>query len=310
MEYVNLGRSGLKVSRICLGSMTFGNWGIGEKETSEIVHRAIDDGINFIDTADIYSAGNSEEVVGKAVKDVRKDVIIATKFGCGTDSGPNGGGAGRHRIIKQAERSLNFLGTDYIDLYMIHWPDLETPIDETLRALDDLVRQGKVRYIGCSNFDAWRILESLWVSDKMNLERFVVNQPCYNILNRSIEKEILPVSRKYGLTNLCYSPLAQGWLTGKYSDKKNIPDGSRGLEAKWDLNNPENLINYEKTQKLTLIAKRKEISLGQLALAWLLAQGNEIIPIIGVKTMAQYIDNVGAINVKLSQAEVNEINEI
>jgi aryl-alcohol dehydrogenase-like predicted oxidoreductase len=309
MDYVNLGRSGMKVSRICLGTMMFGSWGISEKESVPVIERAIDLGINFIDTADIYGGGTSEEIVGRVVKSKREQLIIATKFKIRTEQGPNGQGASRYRIMKQVEKSLKLLGTDYIDLYQIHRPDPSTPIDETLRAMDDLVRQGKVRYIGCSNFDAWRIIESLWISDKMNIERFVSNQPSYSILDRYVEQEIVPVSRKYGLTTLCYSPLSGGWLTGKYNDG-GIPEGSRGAQGQWDLEKPEHRDKLEKVAKLLAIAERKSITVSQLALAWLLHQGESIIPIVGAKSVKQLNENLGAFEVKLTDDDLKEIDDI
>lgn len=306
MDYVNLGRSGMKVSRFCLGTMMFGSWGISEKESVPVIEKAIDSGINFIDTADIYGGGTSEEIVGRAVKSKREQLIIATKFKIRTEQGPNGQGASRYRIMQQVERSLKLLGTDYIDLYQIHRPDPSTPIDETLRAMDDLVRQGKVRYIGCSNFDAWRIIESLWVSDKMNLERFVSNQPSYSILDRHVEQEILPVSRKYGLATLCYSPLSGGWLTGKYNN--GIPEGSRG--ANWDLEEPENRNKLDKVAKLITIAERKNITTSQLALSWLLHQSESVIPIVGAKSVKQLDENLSALEVKLTVDDLKEIDDI
>lgn len=308
MEYINLGRSGVKVSRFALGTMLFGNWGIGEKESIEIINKATDAGINFIDTADIYGEGTSEEIVGKAIKGKRDKIILATKFKIRTDEGPNGEGASRFRIMQQVEKSLKRLGTDYIDLYQIHRPDPSTPIDETLRALDDLVRQGKVRYIGSSNFDAWRLTESLWVSEKMNLERFVSNQPSYSILDRYIEQEILPASKNYGIATLAYSPLAGGWLTGKYN--KEVPANTRGAKHKWDLQSKENQEKIQKVERLQDIALKNNISLTQLAIAWMLHQDKSIIPIIGAKSMEQLNENLSALNIKLNEDDLALINEI
>lgn len=308
MEYSNLGRSGVKVSRFALGTMLFGNWGIGEKESLEIINKALDEGINFIDTADIYGEGTSEEIVGKAIKAKRDKIILSTKFKIRTDEGPNGEGASRFRIMQQVEKSLKRLGTDYIDLYQIHRPDPSTPIDETLRALDDLVRQGKVRYIGSSNFDAWRLIESLWVSEKMNLERFVSNQPSYSILDRYIEQEILPASKNFGIATLAYSPLAGGWLTGKYN--KEVPANTRGAKHKWDLQSKENQEKIQKVERLQDIALKNNISLTQLAIAWMLHQDKSIIPIIGAKTMDQLNENLSALNIKLNEDDLALINEI
>ncbi|MCX7572351.1 aldo/keto reductase [Tumebacillus sp. DT12] len=310
MQYVNLGRAGVKVSRYCLGTMMFGSWGIDEKESVKVIHRALDAGINFYDMADIYGGGTSEEIVGRALQHKRDEVILATKFKIRTEEGPNGEGASRYRIMRQVEESLKRLGTDYIDLYQIHRPDPTTPLDETMRALDDLVRQGKVRYIGCSNFDAWRIVESLWISDKMNLERFVTNQPSYSLLDRHIEQEIRPVSERYGLATLCYSPLGGGWLTGKYNNVAAMPEGSRGEQHGWDFTTPENQDKLRKVERLTAMAERKEITLAQLALAWLLHQGDSVIPIIGAKSVEQLNANLSAFDVQLSADELAEIENI
>ncbi|MFD2331736.1 aldo/keto reductase [Cohnella sp. GCM10020058] len=304
MEYTHLGKTGLEVSRLCLGSMTFGSWGIGAEDARLVIDRAVEAGINFIDTADLY--GTSEEVVGQALKGKRDRIVLATKFAIRTEEGPNGAGASRHRIMRQVENSLRNLQTDYIDLYQIHRPDAATPIEETMRALDDLVRQGKVRYIGCSNFESWQIVESLWASDRMNLERLASNQPSYSLLDRHIEREILPVSHKYGLATLCYSPLHGGWLSGKYSGVDKAPAGSRGAE--WDLQAEDNRLKAQAVGRLQAIADRRGVSLAQLALGWLLHQGPAVIPILGVKSLAQLEDNLGAINVALSKAELAEID--
>lgn len=309
MQYVNLGRTGLQVSRLCLGTMIYGTWGIPEKESTEVIHQALDAGINFLDTADIYGSGTSEEIIGRAVKHKRDELILATKFKIRTEPGVNGAGASRWRIMRQVEKSLQRLGTDYIDLYQIHRPDPDTPLDETLRAMDDLVRQGKVRYIGCSNFDAWRIMESLWISEKMNLERFIANQPSYSILDRHVEQEIRPVSERYGLATLCYSPLAGGWLTGKYN-RGDRPEGSRGAKGNWNLEDPKNQLKLEQVNRLSAVAARKGITLSQLALAWLLHQGPLTIPIVGARTGEQLAENLAAMDVQLTPEDLQEIDGI
>lgn len=309
MQYTYLGRTGLEVSKYCLGTMIYGSWGLDAQQSTDMIHRAVDAGITFIDTADIYGAGTSEEIIGDAIRGRRDQLILASKFKIRTSEGPNGQGASRYRIIRQVEESLHRLKTDYIDLYQIHRPDPNTPIDETLRAMDDLVRQGKVRYIGCSNFDAWRITESLWVSEKMNLERFVSNQPSYSLLDRYIEMEILPVSEKYGLATLAYSPLGQGWLTGKYRKNAPLPEGSRGAKHQWDLTDPVNRDKLEKVEQLAILAEEKGISLSQLALAWVL-QRKSVIPIIGVKTPEQLADNLGALEVAFTEEEMRRIERI
>ena len=212
MEYRNLGRAGVKVSALCLGCMNFG-WRTEEAESLRIIEEALDAGINFVDTANVYGGGSSETILGKAVKGRRDQVVIATKFALSTGGGPNERGAPRLHIMQAVEASLRRLDTDRIDLYQLHLPDPDTPMDETLGALTDLVRQGKVCYIGTSNFAAWQICESLWMSDRHNLVRPVSEQPGYNIFWRSAEKEILPCCLKHGLGVIPLHPLASGWLS-------------------------------------------------------------------------------------------------
>jgi aryl-alcohol dehydrogenase-like predicted oxidoreductase len=305
MEYVYLGRTGLQVSRLCLGTMTYGDWDLDEKTSLSVIDRVLDSGINFLDTADTYGKGTSEEIIGKAIKGRRDRVIVATKFKVRTAEGPNGEGASRYRIIRQVEASLKRLNTDYIDLYQVHRPDPHTPLDETLRALDDLVKAGKVRYIGCSNFEAWRIVESLWVSDKMNLERFVTNQPSYNIFNRYIEQEILPASERHGLATLCYSPLDGGWLSGKYRVGQPLPENSRG--ERMDLESPANRAKLEKVEQLALWAESRGMSLGQFALAWLLHRSS-VIPVVGIRNEKQLADNLSALEFQLTEEDINQVN--
>ncbi len=229
MEYRNLGRTGVKVSTFCLGCMNFGSI-TEEAKSIKIIQTAIDEGINFLDTANAYSRGRSEEVVGKALKESSKRdrIVLATKvFYQMDDEDPNAQGTSRRHIIQQCEASLRRLQTDYIDLYQIHRPTSDIPIDETLRALDDLIRSGKVRYIGTSNFAAWQIIESLWVSKELGLNRFVCAQPTYHILDRSIERELVPMALTYGTAIIPWSPLAGGFLTGKYKRGEKRPEGSR-----------------------------------------------------------------------------------
>lgn len=306
MDYVYLGRTGLEVSRFCLGTMTYGDWDLDEKTSLGIIDRVLDSGINFIDTADTYGKGTSEEIIGKALHGRRDRVIVATKFKVRTAEGPNGEGASRYRIMRQVEASLKRLNTDYIDLYQVHRPDPHTPLDETLRALDDLVAQGKVRYIGCSNFEAWRIVESLWTSEKMNLERFVTNQPSYSIFNRYIEQEILPASQRHGLATLAYSPLDGGWLSGKYRAGQPLPGNSRG--ERMDLDAPGNRAKLDKVERLARRAEDKGITLGQFALAWLLQRS--IIPVVGIRSEQQLADNLHALNVQLTEEDLKLVDEV
>ncbi|WP_424768460.1 aldo/keto reductase [Paenibacillus sp. sgz302251] len=307
MDYVYLGRTGLQVSRFCLGTMTYGDWDLDEKTSLSIIHRVLDSGINFIDTADTYGKGSSEEIIGKALRGRRDQVIVATKFKVRTAEGPNGEGASRYRIMRQVEASLKRLNTDYIDLYQVHRPDPNTPLDETLRALDDLVTQGKVRYIGCSNFEAWRIVESLWVSDRMNLERFVTNQPSYNMFNRYIEQEILPASERHGLATLAYSPLDGGWLSGKYRAEQPMPGNSRGERMNPD--SPENSAKLQQVEQLAQLAEAKGLQLGQFALAWLLHRPS-VIPVVGIRNEKQLESNLQALQLKLTEEDLEQVDRI
>ncbi|MDO7904978.1 aldo/keto reductase [Paenibacillus sp. JX-17] len=307
LEYTYLGRSGLQVSRFCLGTMTYGDWDMDETSSLAVIKRVLDSGINFIDTADTYGKGTTEEIIGKAIQGRRDEVIVATKFKVRTAEGPNGEGASRYRIMRQVEASLKRLKTDYIDLYQVHRPDPNTPLDETLRALDDLVTQGKVRYIGCSNFEAWRIVESLWVSEKRNLERFVTNQPSFNLFNRYIEQEILPASERHGLATLAYSPMDGGWLSGKYRLGQPLPDNSRG--ERMDPEAPHNRAKLEKVELLAERAEAKGIKLSQFALAWLL-QRPGVIPVIGVRSEQQLQDNLKALEVELTQDDLDLVDQI
>lgn len=307
MEHVYLGRSGLEVSRLCLGTMTYGDWDMDERSSLKLLARILDAGITFLDTADTYGKGTSEEIIGKAVKGRRDDVILATKFKVRTAEGANGEGASRHRIMRQVEASLKRLGTDYIDLYQIHRPDPNTPIDETLRALDDLVRQGKVRYIGCSNFEAWRMIESLWTSEKMNLERFVTNQLNYSLLERYSEQEIIPAAERYGIATLAYSPLAGGWLSGKYREGQPLPPNSRGEAL--DLSKTANRDRLNIVEKLARLAEAKGVSLNQFALAWLMRR-SDVIPIVGIRNEQQLEDNLKALHVKLTDEELQAVDGI
>src|SRR5947209_6581773 len=228
MEYRNLGRTGVKVSPLCLGAMMFGRRGNSDHEDCiRIIHRALDAGINFIDTANVYSSGESEEIVGKALKGRRDAVVLATKVHGTMGPGPNDRGNSRVHILREVENSLRRLQTDYIDLYQIHRPDPDAPVEETLRALDDLVHAGKVRYIGSSTYAAWELVESYWVSDRHNLARFECEQPPYSIFVRGIEKDVLPVCAKYGTGVIPWSPLNRGWLAGKYRRGQEIDPQSR-----------------------------------------------------------------------------------
>jgi aryl-alcohol dehydrogenase-like predicted oxidoreductase len=307
MEYRNLGRSGLKVSAIGLGGNTFGN-GADEAQTARIIHRALDIGVNFVDTADVYSRGVSEQFVGKAVKGRRHEVLIATKVRGKMGDLPNDEGLSRKHIMDGIEKSLQRLETDYVDLYQVHQVDANTPIYETLSTLDTLVTQGKVRYIGCSNFAAWQICEALWAADRKNLTPFVSVQPRYNIFDRAIERELLPFCRQYGIGIIPYSPLAGGILTGKYKEGEAPPPDTRaGRQERM-----RNQLNSETLGKVSALRKWSEDkghTVGELALSWLLSRP-EVSTIIAGATRPEQVDaNAKAADWKLTADELKEIDQ-
>ncbi|HEX5480117.1 MAG TPA: aldo/keto reductase [Dehalococcoidia bacterium] len=310
MEYRAFGRTGAKVSPLCLGCMMFGGKTAPEDSYS-IIDKALDYGINFIDTANVYSLGRSEEVTGEALKrnGKRADVVLATKVHGNMGEGPLQSGNGRRHIIEQCEQSLRRLQTDYIDLYQIHRPQPDIPIDETLRALDDLIRAGKVRYIGSSTFAAWQLVESLWVAKELGLNRFVCDQPPYNLLDRRIERELLPMARTYGFAIIPWSPLAGGLLTGKYQRGQEPPEGARFA----DQNNPiyRRRLNdriYDVVDGLRDLAGEKGVSMSQLALAWCVSQPGVTSPIIGPRTMEQFDDNMKALDVEITDEDRQRID--
>lgn len=313
MKYRPLGRTGVKVSEFCLGCMMFG--GKTEPEDSyRIIDRAIEAGVNFIDTANVYSRGRSEEVTGEALKrnGKRARIVLATKVhGVMADDDPNMQSNSRRHIIEQCDASLKRLKTDYIDLYQIHRPQSDIPIDETLRALDDLIRSGKVRYIGTSTYAAWQAVESLWVSEKLGLNRFVCEQPPYNLLDRRIERELLPMARTYGYGIIPWSPLAGGLLTGKYDRKSPPPADSRfgGANANPNMKKRYTDRMFDVVEGLEPIAKQKGITLSQLALAWCRDQPGVSSPIIGPRTMEQLEDNLKAVDVTFTAEELARIDE-
>ncbi|MCJ7755370.1 MAG: aldo/keto reductase, partial [Thermoanaerobaculales bacterium] len=289
-----LGRTGLRVSDLCLGCMMFG--GKTDPEPSyAIIDRAIDSGINFLDTANVYSRGRSEEVTGQALSrnGKRSSIVLATKVhGAMSDDDPNMQGNHRRNIIEQCEASLRRLGTDWIDLYQIHRPQSNIPIDETLRAMDDLVRSGKVRYIGTSTFAAWQSVEALWVAERYSLNRFVSEQPPYNILDRRIERELLPMAQTYGYGIIPWSPLGGGLITGKYRRGQD-PDEGRYIEPlnDWLVARKTDAI-YDVIDGLDPIATKHGATLPQVALAWVRDRPGVTSPIIGPRTMEQFDDNI------------------
>jgi aryl-alcohol dehydrogenase-like predicted oxidoreductase len=289
--------------------MNFG--GPTDEATSvEIIHRAFDAGINFLDTANVYTGGNSETILGKAVAGKRDQFVIATKVHGPMGQGPNDRGNSRIHIMREVENSLRRLNTDWIDLYQLHRPDAGTPIEETLSALNDLVRQGKVRYVGTSTFPAWMICEALWISDRYGFERVACEQPPYSIFERGIEREVLPLCQKYGIGVIPWSPLAGGWLAGTYSRAQAPPAGTRGERGKWDFNTPENQRRLDLVDKLGLLAKRKGATLSQFALAWMLANPAVTAPIIGPRTLEHLEDNLGALEVQLTEEDLKAVDEL
>ena len=290
MDYRTLGHTGLKVSPLCLGCMMFGPRGNDDHEDCiRIIHRAIDAGINFLDTANVYSDGVSEEIVGKALLGRRDEVVLATKVHGEMGPGPNQRGNGRKHIMWQVEQSLRRLQTDYIDLYQIHRPDPTTPIEETLRALDDLVRQGKVRFIGSSTFAAWQLVESYWVSDRYNLARFVCEQPPYSILSRGIEREVLPACQAYGTGVIPWSPLHRGYLSGRYRLGQRPDAESRASRDRFfdPLEGASGRRKLEIVEELIPMADGLGVTLAQYALAWTLTNPTITAPIIGPRVMEQ-----------------------
>lgn len=323
MEYRRLGKSGLEVSSLCLGAMTFGEadeksfmHGVGASEATSfaIMDAAREAGINFIDTADVYGQdGLSERVVGRwmAERKSRDETVLATKFRFRMTPGPNGTGASRLRIVRAAEASLKRLGTDRIDLYQIHMQDLDTPEEETLRALDDLVRAGKVLYLGCSNYAAYRLVESLWISDKLHLERFVALQAQYSLVTRELEREHVPVTQRFGLGILPWSPLAGGFLSGKYQRGQKPPTGARLASDKWTQSYAryDQERNWKTLAALEGVSKETGATLSQVALAWLLAKPTVTSVIFGARTVDQLKDNLGAVTTKLSAAQLKALDE-
>lgn len=315
MEYRRLGRTGLKVSELCMGSMQFG-WTADESTSFQILSKAYDRGINFIDSADVYSrwvegneGGVAEKFIGNWMKKShisRDQIVLATKVRAPVGDGPNDQGLSRAHIFNAVEASLRRLNTDYIDLYQTHYFDEETPIDETLTALDDLVRQGKVRYIGCSNYPAWRLMGALWASDTYRLARYDSLQPHYNLVHRAeFERELANVCRTYGLGVIPYSPLGGGFLTGKYR-KDQVPDSARQGSARRYFNER----NWKLLDQMETLGQEKGgASISQIALAWLLSDPLISSPIIGPRNLEQLEDNLGAAGLRLSTQEKKMLDE-
>jgi aryl-alcohol dehydrogenase-like predicted oxidoreductase len=303
MEYRLFGRTGVKVSPLCLGAMNFGN-ATDEATSIEIIHAAMDGGINFIDTANVYNKGVSEVIVGKALRGRRDQVFLATKAHGRTGDGPNDEGNSRYHLIKACEDSLRRLDSDHIDLYQMHRPNPEIPIDETLRALTDLIRAGKVRYIGCSTHPAWMVMEALAVSEKEHLARYVSEQPPYNLLDRRIENELVPLALRYNMALIPWAPLGQGLLAGRYNAGLPLPTDSRASRERggiYDQRFTQRAINTG--EKFTKLALQFNKTPGQLALVWCKDQPGITSPIIGPRTLEQLKDLLPAADMKLSQEE-------
>ena len=312
MEYRRLGRTGLMVSELCLGCMTFGRE-LDEEGSRKIIARFLDAGGNFIDTADVYANGSSEEITGRAITGIRDEVVLATKVRFPMGEGPNDVGLSRKHVISGCEASLRRLGTDYLDLFQVHAWDALTPLEETLSALTDLVRAGKVRYIGVSNFTAWQLMKSLWISELWGLQRFVCLQPQYSLVERNIEREILPVCREEGIGVIPWSPLGGGFLSGKYRRGERPPQGSRiaeaveSMEEHWDRRATER--NWDTIEVVGEISEETGKSYAQISLNWLLRREDVTAPIIGARTMEQLEDNLGAAGWGLSEEHLNRLSE-
>jgi aryl-alcohol dehydrogenase-like predicted oxidoreductase len=308
-----LGSTGVRVSPLCLGAMMFGAWGNRDHDDSiRIIDRAIDAGINFIDTADVYSAGESEEIVGKALAGKRENIVVATKAHASMGDDPNMKGNSRRWLVREVENSLRRLNTDYIDLYQIHRPDPSADIDETLGALTDLIRAGKILYAGSSTFPAAEIVEAQWTAERRGRERFVTEQPPYSILVRGIEAEILPTCEKYGMGVIPWSPLGGGWLSGKYRKNADIEVSHRAsrLPQRYDLSLPGNQAKLDAADALANLADKAGLTLVNLAIAFVLNHPAVTAPIIGPRTMEQLETQLEAADVVLSADVLDEIDKI
>jgi aryl-alcohol dehydrogenase-like predicted oxidoreductase len=315
MKYRPLADTGVFVSELCLGAMTFGSgagiWeaigGLDQSAATAIVHRALDAGINFIDTANVYAAGESETMVGHALVGRRHDVVLATKVRGRMGPGPNQVGLSRLHIIGSVEASLKRLGTDYIDLYQIHRPDPLTNLEDTLRALDDLVRAGKVRYIGCSNLEAWVLMKALGISQAQRLERFRCSQSYYSLVGRELERQTIPLLQDQGLGLLVWSPLAGGFLSGKFT---RTGGDAAARRAKFDFPPVNKEKGFEVLDVLSKVAERHRVSMAQIALAWLLARDVVTSVIIGARKPSQLEDNLKAVDVLLTDEDKSALDEV
>lgn len=313
MEYRRLGKTGMKVSEISLGSwLTYGN--STEKETAiQTIDKAYENGINFFDTANVYATGNAEIVVGEALRKYpRESYVLATKVFFPMGDGPNDKGLSRKHVYEQAHASLKRLGVDYLDIYYCHRYDLDTPVEETLRTIEDLIRQGKILYAGVSEWTAAQIQEALNVADRYLLDRIVVHQPLYNMLNRKIEHEVIPISERNGISQVVFSPLAQGVLTGKYKGLENLPAGSRATDpnANYFIGRYLKEDNIQIVKQLSDLAYELNITMPQLALAWILRQANVASALIGASRPSQVEENAKASGIKLPEEVIKKIDNL
>ncbi len=311
MEYRPLGRTGVMVSPLCLGAMNFGD-PTGKEESIAIINRALEAGINFIDTANVYNAGESERIVGQALKENgrRDQVVLATKVHGRMGDDPNEQGASRYHVLKACEDSLRRLQTDHIDLYQLHRPSLTIPVDETLRAFDDLIRAGKVRYIGCSTYPAWMVMEALAVSERDGLARYISEQPPYNLLDRRVENELIPLCQKYGLAVLPWSPLAGGILAGLYPPDGQIPEGSRATRAGEFFRARVTHKGREVAAKVGGMAQARGLTTAQLALLWVKDQPGVTSPIIGPRTMTHLEEAIAVMDMTLNDTDRPRFDEL
>jgi len=311
-NYRLLGRTGVEVSPLALGTMMFGEWGNKDVDDSvRVIHHALDSGINFVDSADVYSGGQSEEIVGKALKGRRDDVVLASKFFMPMGEGPNSGGGSRRYIMRAVEDSLRRLDTDYLDLYQVHRPSAVMDVDETLGALTDLVRQGKVRYIGSSSYEASGIVEAQVVSRDRNLARFVTEQPPYSILVRGIEQDVLPTTQRYGMGTLTYSPLSGGWLSGRWrKNAASSPTSGARPAARFDMDSPANQQKLEIVEQLAVIAEDAGVTLIELAIAFVINHPGVTSAIVGPRTLEQLDSQLSAASITLSTETLDRIDAI
>jgi aryl-alcohol dehydrogenase-like predicted oxidoreductase len=308
MHYRRLGRTGLQVSELCLGAMMFGAWGNQDHDDSvKIIHAALDAGVNFIDTADAY-----EEIVAKAIAGRRDELVIATKVFFPMGDNPNYQGSSRRWILQECENSLRRLGTDYIDIYQVHRPDPLTDVDETLGALSDLVHQGKVRYLGSSTFQPSQIVEAQWTAERRGRERFVCEQPPYSMLVRGVEADVLPTCERYGMGVITWSPLAGGWLSGRWRKDSGQVSSTRAsrLPARYDLSLPGNQVKLDAVEQLALLAEDAGISLIHMAIAFSLNHPAVTSAIIGPRTAEHLASQLGAADVRLTSDVLDRIDAI